>query len=154
DYIFVGSELLKIRNLPTHPDADCNFFSEGGQRIGFLDTTPTHHAAGVPMYKVALHLPGSTFPPNGFPVFTLNYRNDDGGPGYGRDSRIFFDPPADGQYRVRIQDARGYGGFDYAYRLTVRPPRPSFNVRLAPASPMVSRGEAAPVAITAERIDG
>ena len=34
---------------------------------------------GVPMYKVGLHPPGSTFPPNGFPVFTLYYRNDDGG---------------------------------------------------------------------------
>jgi len=57
------------------------------------------------MYKVGIHPPGSTFPPNGFPVFTLYYRNDDGGPGYGRDSRIFFDPPADGEYRVRIRDA-------------------------------------------------
>ena len=39
------------------------------------------------MYKVELHPPGTTFPPNGLPVFPLTYRNDDGGPGYGKDCR-------------------------------------------------------------------
>ena len=134
DFLYVGGELLKIQDLPPGPDADCTFFNTAGQRLGFLDTTPTHHALNTPMYKVGIHPPGSTFPPNGFPVFTLYYRNDDGGPGYGRDSRIFFDPPADGEYRVRIRDARGLGGPGYAYRLTVRPPRPSFSVRFSPTA--------------------
>src|SRR5262249_624218 len=102
DYIYVGSELIRIRELPTHPDADSMFFSAPGQRMGFPDTTPTHLSNNLPMYKVAIHPPGTTFPPNGFPVVTLYYRNDDGGPGYGRDSRIFFDPPADGEYQVRV----------------------------------------------------
>src|SRR5262249_19712324 len=88
DYMLVGSELIRIKALPGHPDADCTFFSERGQRVAFLDTTPTHHAMGVPMYKVAIHPPGTTFPPNGFPVVTLYYRNDDGGPGFGGDSRL------------------------------------------------------------------
>src|SRR5262249_37479367 len=74
DYLFVGNELMKIQALPTHPDADCNFFATAGQRIGYLDTTPTHHANGTPMYKVSLHPPESTFPPNGFPTFTLYYK--------------------------------------------------------------------------------
>jgi len=154
DYVLVGGELLRIRELPPNPDADCVFFSERGQRIGFLDTTPTHHAMGTPMYKVAIHPPGMTFPPNGFPVVTLYYRNDDGGPGYGRDSRLFFDPPADGDYQVRIGDTRGQGGSDYAYRLTVRPPRPSFNVSFTPTAPAVSKGGAVPITVTAERFDG
>ncbi len=154
DYLFVGNELMKIQALPTHPDADCNFFATQGQRIGYLDTTPTHHANGLPMYKVRVHPPGTRFPPNGFPVFTLFYRNDDGGPGFGRDSRILFDPPADGEYKVRISDARGMGGVTFGYRLTVRPPRPSFNIRFAPAMPTVSNFASVPLAITAERIDG
>ena len=82
------------------------------------------------MYKVGIHPPGSAFPPNGFPVIQLNYRNDDGGTGYGKDSRLFFDPPADGEYQVRIGDSRGQGGRNYAYRLTVRPPRPDLLARL------------------------
>jgi len=155
DYLYVSGDLMRIRALPGHPDADCNFFgSASGPRTGFLDTTPTHHSQGEPMYKVTLHPPGSTFPPNGFPVFTVNYRNDDGGPGYGRDSRIIFDPPADGEYLVRVGDARGQGGPSYGYRLTVRPPRPSFNVRFNPTDPTVSREGAIPLTISADRFDG
>ncbi len=154
DYLYVGGELLRIKALPLNPDADCNFFSAGGQRVGYLDTTPTHHANGSPMYKVALHPPGTKFPPNGFPVVTLYYRNDDGGPGYGRDSRLFFDPPADGDYQVLVTDSRGQGGPAYAYRLTVRPPRPGFNVSVNPSKPAVWLGGAVPVTVNAERLDG
>jgi WD40 repeat protein len=184
DYLYCGNDLMRIRELPTHPDSDCFFFVEGGQRKGFLDTTPTHHYLGEPMYKVSIHPPGTTFPPNGMPVFTLYYRNDDGGPGYGKDSRLFFDPPADGDYQIRVTDARGPltlpsppsaggegkgiapspsaggegrvrgGGTNYAYRLTVRPPRPSFNVRFNPTAPAVWKGGAIPITVDADRIDG
>jgi len=154
DYIFAGSELIKIVALPTHPDADCNFFTAGGLRTGYLDTTPTHQANNEPMYKVTVHPPGTKFPPNGFPVFTLNYRNDDGGPGYGRDSKLIFDPPQDGEYRVRVRDARGEGSSEHAYRLTVRSPRPGFNVRFSPDGPAVWRGGAIPINVTADRVDG
>src|SRR5262249_38586395 len=154
DYVYVGGELLRIKNLPRNPDDDCQFFSAGGQRVGYLDTTPTHHPMGEPMYKVAIHPPGSKFPPNGLPVVNLYYRNDDGGPGYGKDSRLFFDPPADGDYQVRVGDARGEGGVSYAYRPMVRPPRPGFTVGFNPTSPAVWKGGAVPVTVTADRIDG
>jgi hypothetical protein len=154
DYLYVGTELVRIQALPANPDADCTFFNTGGRRLGYLDTTPTHHSMASPMYKVTLHPPGTTFPPNGFPVFTLFYRNDDGGPGYGRDSRIFFDPPADGAYRVRIRDAGAQAGPRYGYRLTVRPPRPDFNVRFTPTAPVVWKGGAIPLALAADRLDG
>jgi WD40 repeat protein len=155
DYVWVGSELLRIRALPKNPDDDCQFFSAAGQRIGYLDTTPTHLSMGVPMYKVTIHPPGTTFPPNGFPVIHLDYRNDDGGPGYAKDSRLFFDPPADGDdYQVRIGDARGQGGRDHAYRLTVRPPQPSFTVSFNPTVPAVWKGGAVPITVSANRADG
>src|SRR5262249_53790773 len=51
DYVLIGGELLRIRELPPNPDADCQFFSERGQRVGYLDTTPTHHAQGTPIYN-------------------------------------------------------------------------------------------------------
>lgn len=154
DYVYAGNELLRIQALPTHPDADCFFFSVNGQRVGYLDTTPFHLSLGTPMYKVTLHPPGTTFPPNGFPVIALYFRNDDGGPGYGKDSRVFFDPPADGEYHVRLRDARGFHGPDFAYRLTIRPPRPDFALRVAPASPTVPRGSAVPLTLTVDRRDG
>jgi WD40 repeat protein len=153
DYLYVGGELLRIRELPKNPDDDCQFYSAGGQRLGWLDTTPTHHPLGEAMYKVTIHPPGTTFPPNGFPVIALPYRNDDGGPGYGKDSRLVFESPADGEYRVRICDARGQGGPGYSYRLTVRPPRPDFRVSFGPASPAVWKGGAVPVGVNVERLD-
>jgi dipeptidyl aminopeptidase/acylaminoacyl peptidase len=154
DFVWVGNELLRIRALPRNPDDDCQFISDRGQRTGFLDTTPAHLSMSTPMYRVEVHPPGTTFPPNGFPVVALPYRNDDGGPGYGKDSRLFFDPPADSTYYVRVSDARGEGGPGYAYRLTVRPPRPSFNVSFTPTAPSVWKGGAVPVTVNAERLDG
>ncbi len=154
DHVWAGGELLRIKALPTHPDADCIFFSDRGQRVGFLDTTPAHQPMGQPLYKVSVHPPGTSFPPNGFPVITVPYRNDDGGAGYGKDSRLFFDPPADGEYQVRVGDARGHGGSAHAYRLTIRPPRPGFNVSFTPTSPALWKGGALPINVTAERIDG
>lgn len=153
DYLLVGTELIRIRALPKNPDDDCQFFSASGQRIGYLGTTPTFHPQGQPMYKVALHPPGSTFPPNGLPVVTLYARNDDGGPGHGKDSRLVFDPPADGVYQVRIRDSRGQSSPLHSYRLTVRPPRPDFRVQFNPTAPTVSKGSALPINVTAERLD-
>src|SRR5436305_7614125 len=106
------------------------------------------------MCKSGVCPPGTTFPPNGMPVVTLTYRNDDGGPGYGKDSRLRFDPPASGEYRVRVSDARGQGGPNHAYRVTVRPPRPDFSVSVNPTAPSVWKGGALPMTVTADRREG
>ena len=154
DFVWVGNELLRIRALPKNPDDDCQFVSVAGQRAGFLDTTPAHLSMGAPMYKVEFHPPGTTFPPNGLPVIALPYRNDDGGPGYGKDSRLVFDAPADGMYLVRVRDARSQAGPTHAYRLTIREPRPSYSVSFNPTAPSVWKGGAVPITVNAERVDG
>jgi hypothetical protein len=153
DLLYVGGELVRIKDLPKNPDDDCQFYAVASQRVGYLETTPTFHSLGTPMYKVSVHPPGTAFPPNGMPVFTLYYRNDDGGPGYGKDSRLTFDAPADGEYRVRVTDARGEAGPAHAYRVTVRPPRPDFRVSFSPTAPAVWKGGALPVSVTATRLD-
>ncbi|WP_020474986.1 WD40 repeat domain-containing protein [Zavarzinella formosa] len=154
DYVYVGTELLRIFNLPPNPDADCSFYAVNGQRAGQLDTTTGHHPMGAPVYKVEIHPPGTSFPPNGMPVFRLAYRNDDGGALYGKDSHITFDPPADGEYRVRIGDSRGMGRADFGYRLTVRPPKPDFAVSFTPTAPAVWKGGSIPVSAAITRLDG
>lgn len=164
DYILIGHELMRISALPKNPDDDCQFYSFGGQRLAFLDTTPEAHANGVPLYKVSIHPPGTTFPPNGLPVVPLDYRNDDGGPGYGKDARLFFDPPADGTYRVRVggnaltpvpsPGKPGEGRTEHAFRVTVRPPRPDYKLALGNGTPKVWRGGAVPVGVTLTRLDG
>jgi WD40 repeat protein len=154
DYLFADGELMRINSMPRNVDDDCLFYQVAGQRVGFLGTTPTFHALASPMYKVEIHPPGTTFAPNGLPVFNLPYRNDDGGPGYGKDSRLLFDPPTDGEYLVRIGDASGQAGEHFAYRLTVRHPRPDFSVKFDPVAPSVWKGASVPVNATATRLDG
>jgi len=142
-----------VVDLPKGTDEDVRFKSFRGQRLGLLDTTPTAHAVNTPVYKVLLAPPGQEFPPNGMPLFRLSYRNDDGGPLYGKDSRLRFEPPADGEYRVRLTDVRGQGGPDYAYRLTLRPPEPDFRLLLGNENPNLPAGAGAPIEVTAERLD-
>ncbi len=154
DYIYLNSELLRIRALPKNPDDDCQFFSDDGRRKGFLGTTPNQLSMGTPMYKVTPHSPGTTFPPNGLPLVTLYARNDDGGARSGKDSQLTFDVPADGDYQVRVRDARGQGGPQHAYRLTLRRPRPDFAVSFAPTAPAVWQGGAVPVTVNVDRRDG
>jgi hypothetical protein len=153
DYLYVGTELMRIKELPGHPDADANFVTSGGQRTAYLGTTATHHFTNQPMYKVEVHPPGSVFPPNGLPVFNLSYRNDDGGPGFGRDPRLRFDPPATGRYTVRIRDNRGDASDRHQFRLTVRPPRPDFAITMTPKDPVLHAGAGLPITVTATRFD-
>jgi hypothetical protein len=49
------------------------------------------------------------------------------------DSLIRFTLPADGTYHLRLGDAQGHGGPEYAYRLRLSGPRPDFELRVAPS---------------------
>jgi hypothetical protein len=154
DYVLIGNELLQVADLPKHPDADVMFKGFRGRRVGFEGTTPEGHALNAPVYKVEIHRPGANFPPNGMPLLQIYYRNDDGGPTYGKDSYLTFTPPEDGQYYVRIKDVLGHGGDAYAYRLTVSAANPDFTLTVSPANPNVPRGGRVPITITANRMDG
>jgi WD40 repeat protein len=154
DYLYAGSELMRILALPKNPDDDCQFYQVAGQRQGFLGTTPAHLSQGSPMYKVEIHPPHASFPPNGLPQFTVHYRNDDGGTGFGKDSFLLFDAPADGLYQVRVSDAAGAYGPTHAYRVTVRPPKPDFSVSFNPTAPTIWKGGAVPIGVTVTRHDG
>ena len=154
DWVYVDRELIRVSELPKGPDEDVSFTSFRGRRVAFEDTSSEAHALGRPVYKVELHPPGAAFSPNGLPLFTLSYRNDDGGPMWGKDSRLTFTAPAAGDYIVRVRDARGESGSRYAYRLTLAPPRPDFDLFVSPANPNVPRGGRIPVTVTAHRRDG
>ncbi|WP_439620256.1 hypothetical protein [Gemmata sp.] len=154
DHLLADGEVMRIVALPKNPDDDCQFYQVGGQRVGYLGTTPNHHALGTPMYKVEIHPPGASFPPNGLPVVPVHYRNDDGGAGFGKDSFLMFEPPADGGYQVRVTDARGGAGPTHAFRVTVRPPKPDFAVAFTPNAPSVNAGGGLPINVTLTRMDG
>ncbi len=153
DYVMAGGEILRIQALPNGPDEDVIFESFGGQRLAYFDTSTEAHAIDKPVYKIQIHPPGTKFTPNGLPVVPLYYRNDDGGPGYGKDSLVHFTAPADGDYVVRIADVRGAGGENFAYRLTIRPPRPDFRLTVNPRNPNLPSGGCVPITVTALRLE-
>jgi len=73
------------------------------------------------------------------------------------DPSLRFTPPADGTYRVRVEERfRHRGGSDFAYRLRVAPPSGTRDFRLTlPADALsVNRGQQAKLKVTAERIGG
>ena len=154
DYLFGNGELMRIFELPRNNDDDIRLFTAGGQRLGFLGTTTSYHGLGAPLYRVEVHPPGASFPPNGYPVFTLDARNDDGGAGFGKDSRLTFTAPRTGEYLIRISDARNRSDPRLVYRLTLRLPRPDFDLRAEPKRPAIPKGGAVAVTVTANRRDG
>src|SRR5438093_832514 len=156
DYMMSGNDLMRIARLTSAPgaDEDIIFESFGGKRLGFEDTTPEAHALDDWIYKVELHPAGAQFPPNGMPVFRIGFRNDDGGPVYGKDSRITFTAPATGTYYIRVADVRNLGGEDFAYRLTVRDPAPDYLVTANPTNPNIPEGSQAAVEVSTLRMEG
>ena len=154
DYVMIGGEIIRVEALPLSPDNDTVFEGFGGQRLTFFDTTAEAHAVDSALYKVQIFPPGAKLSPNGLPVAHLFYRNDDGGPGYGKDSLLHFTAPADSEYIVSIRDVQGLGGDRYAYRLTARHPRPDFRLTVNPRNPNVPKGGTIPMTVTATRMDG
>jgi hypothetical protein len=156
DYVMTGNEILMIDRLPKGPDEDTFFVADplSGDRVGMLETTPEGHAINSPMYKVSLHPPGTKFSSNGLPIVTLYYRNDDGGAMYGKDSKLTFTAPADGEYVVKLSDVRGASGEAFAYRLSAHEPQPDFLLVADLLNPNVPLGAARPITVTANRIDG
>lgn len=154
DMLMAGNELVQVDVLPKTPDEDIFFKSFLGQRLTYEGTTAEAHANGSTVYKVSLHAPGTKLPTNGLPVVTFYNRNDDGGPMYGKDSKLHFTAPEDGEYLVRISDVRGQHGERYAYRLTIHEPEPDFELFADPENPNVPAGSALPITVTAFRNDG
>ncbi len=154
DFVQIGSEVIQVKEMPRGPDDDMIFENFNGQRITYLGTSPEAHAIDSAVYKVQVHPPGMQFTPNGLPLTRLYARNDDGGPGYGKDSLLSFEAPADGEYLLRLRDVRGNLEAAQPYRLTARHPEQDFRLTMSPANPNVPRGSAVPLTVTASRMDG
>ncbi len=62
--------------------------------------------------------------------------------------------PADGVYRVRLEDAQGKGGPEFGYRLRLGPPQPDFELRVVPSALHGRAGATVPLTVWALRRDG
>jgi hypothetical protein len=155
EYLYANGEVVKLWHYPRGPDSGYQVYPGSGTRHTFFDTTALSHALHAPCYIVEPHAPGTSFIPNGLPVYTIFYENDDDAlREWGMDSRLTFRAPADGDYVVRLVDARGFQGAEYKYDLTIRPRRPDFKVTLGGKDPEVSPGCGREFSVSVQRIDG
>ena len=154
-YVWFNGDIQRVVQMPRGPDADMIFANNNGKRRAYFDTTATAHALEDTCYVVEPRPLDTKLLPNGLPVFTLHYANDDDGDRVlGADSKLHFTAPADGRYLVRVTDTRGTGGERFTYRLTIRPARPDFQITLQGANPTVAAGAGASFGFRADRLDG
>lgn len=154
-WLWMQGEVAKLFAMPEGPDSGFGLYSNGDKRIAYFNTTATAHSLDEPCYIVEPHLPGTKLVANGLPIFSLHYENDDDGlRELGSDSRILFTAPKDGEYVIRVQDSRGFGGERYSYRLLLHEARPDFSVSVTGFEYQVSAGSGKAFTYVAKRIDG
>lgn len=153
--MYMNGEVAKIFRMPEGPDSGFQFYTVGGKRVGYFDTTPTAQPLEQPTYIVEPHPPGTKLVANGLPVFPLYYENDDDGERKaGTDSKLLFTVPTDGSYIIRMTDSRGSGGERNAYRLIVRQAQPDFTVAMDTPAPALPIRSGLGFTVRADRKDG
>ena len=154
EYVYANGEVFRLWLAPRGPDSGFNVFPGLGDRWTYFGTTALAHALGEPAYVVLPHPPGTELVPNGLPTFPLYYVNDDGSRrDTGRDSKLTFVAPHNGDYLVRVTDVRGQQGSEFQYELRIRPRQPEFNVRLQDRKLTMSRESSSELIFIADRLD-
>lgn len=156
-YLYMQGEVARLFLAPRGPDSQWDFFTIGGKRRCYFDTSATSHALDEVCYIVEPHPPHdrNALSPNGLPVFTLYYANDDDADRkLGPDSRLTFSVPADGSYLIRVSDTRGFGGDRFTYRLAVREAKPDFSLSLEGVATKINAGTGRSFLARVDRVDG
>lgn len=155
EYLYADGEVVKLWLYPRGPDSGFKVYPGFGPRQTYFSTTPTTHPLQGPAFIVIPHPPEAQLKDTGLPVFPVYYENDDDPMRqWGRDSRLIFVPPADGDYLVRIRDSRGFQGTDYRYELSLRVPMPDFTVEKNANDLKIHPGTGREIGFTATRLDG
>jgi hypothetical protein len=156
EYLYCNGEIVKLWLYPRGPDSGFTVYPGFGSRHNYFGTTALTHALGEPCYVVRPIPAGEVPVPNGLPVYTIYWQNDDDPQRRGgSDSSLDFVAPADGEYLARIADVRGFGGQDFSYRLAIRAPKPDFAVKIDGAKELTFvPGGGQEFVVKAERFDG
>ena len=154
-YLYCDGEVVKLWLYPRGPDSGYKVYPGFGNRFTYFGTTPTSHALQAPAFIVEAHRPDEVLTATGLPEFPIYFENDDDPfRQWGSDSRLLFDPPADGDYLVRIRDARDFQGADFKYQLLIRTPKPDFSVDIGGTDVSLFPGVGHELSFTATRLDG
>jgi hypothetical protein len=77
--------------------------------------------------------------------------DDSGG---SRDPEMSFTAPEDGEYRIKVRDLHGRGGFRYVYCLRLSTPEPDFNLSLSSDSFVLTPGKPLDIPVAVARRHG
>ncbi len=154
-YLYSDGEVVKLWLYPRGPDSGYKVYPGIGNRFTYFSTTPTSHALQAPAFIVEAHRPDDMLTATGLPEFPVFFENDDDPlRQWGSDSRLMFDPPADGDYLVRIRDARDFQGADFKYQMMVRTPQPDFSMEVGGTDIKLFPGVGQELSFKATRLDG
>lgn len=155
EYLYSNGEVNRLWLYPRGPDSGFKVYPGFGSRYTYFGTTALSHALGEPAYIVRELAPQEQPLPNGLPVFTIYYENDDDSlRRSGKNARLTFVAPQDGDYFVRLRDARGFESEQFSYRLTLRRPAPDFEVKLSAKPMKMPVGSGRELKVEAKRLDG
>lgn len=155
EYLYSGGEVTRLWLYPRGPDSGFKVYPGAEARHTFFGTTPISHPLGDPAYIVRSLAEDESPLPNGLPVFPIYYENDDDPlRERGSDSRLTFRAPADGQYTLRVRDARGFAGSDYRYRAVIRPLQPDFSLSFGKLDLAIPLDSGLEWSVKAKRSDG
>lgn len=155
EYLYADGEVVKLWLYPRGPDSGFKVYPGFGPRQTYFSTTPTTHPLQGPAFIVVPYPPEAQLKNTGLPVFPVYFENDDDPMRqWGRDSRLIFVPPSDGDYLVRVRDSRGFQGADYRYELSLRAPAPDFSVEKNVNDLKIHPGTGREIGFTATRLDG
>lgn len=154
ELLYAGGEVVKLWLYPRGPDSGFKVYPGFGKRFTYFDTTATTHALNEPAWIVRELAPQESPIPNGLPVFPVFYSNDDDSNRIdGVNSKLTFRPNQDGEYLVRVRDARGQSGDTYKYKLSIRRPNPRFQFRLETKEITLRPGSGTEFSIAVDRFD-
>ncbi len=156
EYLYANGEVVRLWLYPRGPDSGYKVYPGAGKRHTHFFTTALTHPLGEPCYIVQPLPPHAEVIPNGLPVFRVYWENDDDPMRrWGTDSQLWFDPPATGDYLVRVSDVRGFGDSkDYHYTLNIRNRVPDFDISVSGKDPKVSPGSGREISFSIERHEG
>ncbi|MCA9187665.1 MAG: c-type cytochrome domain-containing protein [Pirellulaceae bacterium] len=154
-YLYANGEVVKLWLYPRGPDSGFLVYPGAGNRWTYFGTTAITHALAEPAYVVRPLDEGEAPLANGLPVFSIDYRNDDDPQRqWGSDSRLMFRAPREDEYHLRVTDARGGGGKDFMYQLTLRKTMPTYSVSVTAPDKPIPRGAGREFSVTVDRNDG
>ncbi|MBK27618.1 MAG: hypothetical protein CMO77_02170 [Verrucomicrobiales bacterium] len=152
--LYINGEVVKLWLYPRGPDSGYIVYPGSGNRHGYFDTTPLAHPLGQPAYIVEPLASGEPLIANGLPTFPIYYQNDDESQRrLGRDSKLTFTTPADGEYLAKVSDIRGFQGSDFKYMFTIRERQPDFKISINGFSDGIPRGSGREFSFRVERKD-